>query len=151
MPAPKSRKKDAPAPEQLPDAVVAALETLHQGVVLQRERLQEVVDDAVRRGRMTRADAEDLVQSLVTSGRRQAEDLYAEMERFVGRGRRAIVSGVGGGGPGFPIAGYDELTGAQVQKELAGLGPAELRQVRDHERRHAKRKGVLAAIEKHLK
>lgn len=161
MPQPKqSRPTKKSAPEQLPDPIAAALETLHQGVVLRRERLQEVVDDAVRRGRMTRADAEDLVQSLVSSGRRQAEDLYVEMEKLVGSARkRTVRSPVARevdrarrrvGVPGFPILGYDELTSAQVQQRLSDLGPAELRKVRDHERRHANRKGVLAAIEKRL-
>lgn len=180
MPQPKSARTKqaatpAPEPEQLPDGIAAALETLHQGVVLRRERLQEVVDDAVRRGRMTRGDAEDLVQSLVTSGRRQAEDLYAEVEKLVDRGRREVGTaatqarrrtarspvtrevdkarrriGVGALAGGFPILGYDDLKSAQVLERLPDLGPAELRKVRDHERRHANRKGVLKAIEKRL-
>jgi polyhydroxyalkanoate synthesis regulator phasin len=179
MPQPKSaRTKKAPtsepAPEPVPDGIAAALDTLHQGVVLRRERLQEVVDDAVRRGRMTRDDAEDLVQSLVASGRRQAEDLYAEVEKLVDRGRKEVGTAAtqarkrtarspvarevdkarrriaGGGLGGFPILAYDDLTSAQVLERLPDLGPAELRRVRDHERRGAHRKGVLAAIEKRL-
>jgi hypothetical protein len=53
------------------------------------------------------------------------------------------------GGP-LPIAGYDELTAGQVQGKLDGLNPAELRNVREYERRHANRKSVLTAIEKLL-
>lgn len=52
-----------------------------------------------------------------------------------------------GVGPSFPITGYDGLTAAQVQDRLDTLNAAELRKVRDHERRHANRKTVLAAIE----
>jgi hypothetical protein len=50
----------------------------------------------------------------------------------------------------FPILGYDDLTAAQVQGRLDGLSPAELRKVRDYERRHANRKSALAAIDKRL-
>ena len=50
----------------------------------------------------------------------------------------------------LPISGYDELNVGQVRARLAGLTPAELRKVRDHERRNANRKTVLAAIESKL-
>lgn len=50
--------------------------------------------------------------------------------------------------PSLPIAGYDELTVAQVIPRLAGLGIGELRRVADHERRHGNRKPVLDAIER---
>jgi len=43
--------------------------SLERNVTLSRDRLQEVVDDAVKRGRMTRTDAEDLVQRLISLGR----------------------------------------------------------------------------------
>ena len=42
-------------------------------VMLTRERLQETVDEAVERGRMTRGDAEDLLQDLLARGRKQTE------------------------------------------------------------------------------
>jgi hypothetical protein len=53
-------------------------------------------------------------------------------------------------GSSFPILAYDDLTAAQVIGRLEGLSAAELRKVRDYERRHANRKSVLAAIEKAL-
>jgi hypothetical protein len=37
-----------------------------------------------------------------------------------------------------------------VTKRLGGLTPAQLRKVRDHERRNGKRKSVLGAIERKL-
>ena len=54
-------------------------------------------------------------------------------------------------GTSFPIAGYEDLTAAQVQARLDGLAPADLRKVRDHEKRHANRKTVLRAIDQRLK
>jgi len=141
-------------------------------VVLSRERIQEVLDDAAERGRVTRSDANDLVAELVNRGRQQTEQLLSDAERVLGRGRQQIGAAstrarrsesldlilrsadrarrtVGTGQP-FPILGYDELTAAQVQGRLDGLSPAELRRVRDYERRHANRKSVLAAIDKQL-
>jgi polyhydroxyalkanoate synthesis regulator phasin len=126
-------------------------------VVITRDRLQEVLDDAVERGRMTRDDAGDLLAELVRRGRRQTDDLLKEIEgavtapadrvmREVDRARRAT-----GLGPSFPIVGYDDLTAAQVTERLGDLGPAELRQVRDYERRNANRKSVLAAVERKLR
>ena len=50
----------------------------------------------------------------------------------------------------FPISNYDDLTAAQVTERLSDLTPAQLRKVRDYERRNANRKSVLGAIEKAL-
>jgi hypothetical protein len=104
-------------------------------LVITRERLQEVLDDAVERGRITRDDATELFAELVRRGR----------GGLVGTARRAA-----GLGQPFPIRGYEELTAAQVVARLDGLSPAELRQVRDHERRNANRKTVLSAVDRKL-
>ena len=125
-------------------------------VVLTRERVQEAVDDAVERGRMTRNDASALVTALFERGRSQTDDLIAHLEdivtgtptrivREVDRARRA--SGIGSN---FPISGYDDLTAAQVNERLADLSAPELRKVRDYERRNANRKSVLQNIERKL-
>ena len=122
-------------------------------MVLTRDRVQEVLDDAVERGRMTRDDASDLLAELVRRGRKQTDDLIETLLaapadrvlREVNRARRAT-----GLGPSFPISGYDDMTAAQVTERLADLSPPDLRRVRDHERRNANRKSVLAAIERRL-
>jgi polyhydroxyalkanoate synthesis regulator phasin len=141
-------------------------------VVLTRDRIQEVLDDAAARGRVTRSDANELATELVNRGRQQTEQLLSDVERLLGMGRQQIGSATMrarrsesldlllrsadkarrsvGAGQSLPILGYDELTAAQVQARLDGLSPAELRKVRDYERRHANRKSVLAAIDKHL-
>jgi polyhydroxyalkanoate synthesis regulator phasin len=102
-------------------------------VVLTRERLQEAFDEAVQRGRLTRPDAAELVTELLSRGRRQTEELLAELEQL------AIRTAPG-----------DDLTAAQVQARLDGLARPELRRVRDYERRNANRKSVLQAIEQKL-
>jgi hypothetical protein len=54
------------------------------------------------------------------------------------------------GGPGFPITAYDQLTAAQIKSRLNELTPAELRKVRDYEKRNDNRKGVVSEVEKQL-
>jgi polyhydroxyalkanoate synthesis regulator phasin len=139
-------------------------------VVLSRERIQETLDEAAERGRLTRTDANELVAELVRKGRQQTEELLPDLERLLGRGRSRLDSATRrarsseavdriargadkarrtvGVGSSFPITGYDDMTSGQVQQRLDGLAPAELRKVAEYERRHANRKSVLSAIEK---
>ena len=70
-------------------SVQAFRDALEKSVTISRERLQEVVDDAVKRGRMTRGDAEELVGRLVTRGREQADDILGQLERVVAQVREA--------------------------------------------------------------
>jgi hypothetical protein len=58
-----------------PTRLAALVDALSRGIVLTREKLAEALEDAVRRGRMTRADAEELTATLVGVGRQQAQDL----------------------------------------------------------------------------
>jgi polyhydroxyalkanoate synthesis regulator phasin len=148
--------------EQLINRVIKPLDL----VVISRERIQETLDEAAERGRVTRADANELVSELVRRGRVQTDELFKDLERLLDRGRHIstaprqsmgrIVRSADrarrslGGGPGLPIAGYDDLTAGQVELHLDGLKPAELRKVRDYERRHANRKSVLESIERAL-
>jgi hypothetical protein len=154
-------------------------------VMLTRERIDEVLEDAVSRGRMTSADAQKLARDLVARGRKQTDEVLRDLEGLLGggasgarkrgseaasRARKQVgeatarartaadpvlaradrVRRTAGVGPSFPITGYDELTVSQVEKRLGGLTPAELRKVRDYERRHANRKTILNAIEQKL-
>ena len=166
--------------DQLMAAIASLRDVLSKGVVITGERLQETLDETVKRGRMTRQDAEELVGNLVEIGRRQTQDALAEVEGLIGRSAmqtrrvtRSRAKSVGsvarrapgtdralrtvdrvrraaGLGQSFPITGYEDLTTAQVKERLGDLNDAELRKVRDHERRNANRKSVLTAIEKRL-
>jgi polyhydroxyalkanoate synthesis regulator phasin len=137
-------------------------------IVVTRSRLQEALDEAVERGRITRDDAGALLADLVQRGRKQTDDLREDIEALLTgaqRTTRRSVSGsaervlrevdrarrAAGVGPAFPILGYDDLTAAQVTDRLGDLSPAELRKVRDYEKRNANRKSVLAAVEQKLK
>jgi polyhydroxyalkanoate synthesis regulator phasin len=161
-------------------------------VMLTRQRIEEALDEVVKRGRMTRDDASQLGQALFTVGRQQTDDVLKDLEQLLGRGRSQLeertenVRGrsldaargarrsvgqaadaarkaadplivqadrarrVAGVGPAFPITGYDDLTAAQINARLATLTPAELRKIRDYERRRGNRKSVLDAIETKL-
>ena len=137
-------------------------------VVVTVERLQEVLDEAVARGRMTRDDAGALLADLLQRGAKQTDDLRENIEGLLGGAKGATRKGVSGSaervlrevdrarrvagvGPSFPILGYDDLTAAQVNERLGDLDAAELRKVRDYEKRNANRKSVLAAVEQKLK
>jgi hypothetical protein len=141
-------------------------------VVLSRERIQETLEEAAERGRVTRSDANELAALLVQRGRQQTDELLGDLDRLLGLGRQQLdsasikarrskpvdrlVRGADrarrrvGGGPAFPILGYDELTVPQIRRRLSKLNKSELRKVRTYERRHASRKSVLAQIEKQL-
>jgi hypothetical protein len=110
-------------------------------VVLSRERIRETLDEAAEQGRITRRDAEELFLTLV----QRANESLDLLVRGADRARRTMRIG-----PSFPIRGYDELGVGQVQKRLSGLSAADLRKVRDYERRHGNRKSVLSAIDKAL-
>ena len=119
-------------------------------VVITRVRLQEVFDEAVERGRITRGDAADLVSDVLARGRSQADDLFPELEQLLGRAPLEAARRVAGLGPEFPITGYDDLTAAEVAAELDGMSDADLRKVREYERANANRKTVLGAVERKL-
>jgi polyhydroxyalkanoate synthesis regulator phasin len=161
-------------------SVQAFRDALEKSVTISRERLQEVVDDAVRRGRLTRGDAEEMVGRLVSRGRDQAEDLIGQLERLLaqvrevpdrarqemgGRAQLARRRAVGAVDrplagadrmrraarvPGFPITAYDQLSIRQIDRRLQELSRQELRKVRDYERRNKARKGVLRAVDRKL-
>jgi hypothetical protein len=125
-------------------------------VLVSRKTIDELFDDAVRRGRMTRSDAQEMAQSLLSRGARATDDFLADLERMLGSRADSLdvpVEPAGGrdGGPNLPIADYDELSAAKVQEQLEGLTPAELRKLRDYEQRHANRKTVLDRMERRLR
>jgi polyhydroxyalkanoate synthesis regulator phasin len=76
-------------------SVEAFRDALERSVTLSRDRLQDAVDDAVKRGRMTREDANELVSSLLTRSRRYSDDLVKQLERLLDQAQREIESRTG--------------------------------------------------------
>ena len=155
--------------EQLVNRILRPMDV----VMISRDRIQQTLDEAAERGRMTRSDANEVVIQLFQRGRQQTDELLSDFERVMSRGRTGIESArrrarqsepVGqivrvadrarnsvGVGTSFPISAYDEMTASQVNKRLAGLSRPELRTVREYEARHANRKSVLEAIDRALR
>jgi polyhydroxyalkanoate synthesis regulator phasin len=161
-------------------------------VLISRDRIEEVLGEAVDQGRVTARDAQRISSGLVKRGQRQTTDVLKDLEQLLGRGRdeiggrtkgarkaaggaagrarkqakgargRAVRTGspalaqvdrvrrAAGVGPNFPITAYEDLNATQIQGRLKDLTPAQLRKVRDHEKRNAKRKTILNAIESKL-
>jgi len=138
--------KVAAARDRIVRSVLAPL----NAVLLTRKHIEEALDDAVSRGRMTRSDAQELAQTLLTRSARATDDFLADVERMLG-GRGDTLEGTPATERGLAIAGYDDLSAAQVQERLDGLTPAELRRLRDYEQRHANRKTVLDRIDRKLR
>ena len=135
--------------------------------MLTRDRIQETLDDAASRGRVTRKDANELVAELVAPGSpRRATSCCGDLERSWSAGRGQLESprpsaparsspstascaaptalaAVSGVGPSFPILGYDDLNANQVQSRIGELTKPELRKVLTYERKHANRKSVI--------
>ncbi len=155
--------------EQLVNRILRPMDV----VMISRERIQQTLDEAAERGRMTRSDADEVVIELLTRGRQQTDELLSDFERLMSRGRTGIGSARRrarqsepvdqivrvadrarnsvGVGTSFPISAYDEMTASQVNKRLVGLDRPELRTVREYEARHANRKSVLEAIDRALR
>jgi polyhydroxyalkanoate synthesis regulator phasin len=71
-------------------SVQAFRDALDRSVTLSRDRLQEVMDDAVKRGRMTRGDANEIVSKLVDRGREQTDVLLRDLEELLQQARRGV-------------------------------------------------------------
>jgi hypothetical protein len=92
---PKSSAKGAPKKASRPavglDRSIAQFrDSLEHSVTLSRDRIQEVVDDAVKRGRMTHGDAEKMIGELLKRGRKQTDALLSELEKLVRQARRKL-------------------------------------------------------------
>ena len=72
------------------DALERSRTALESNVTMPRERVQEVVDDAVKRGRITRADANELMSNLVSRSRKATDDLIRDLEKLLEQARKEV-------------------------------------------------------------
>ncbi len=163
-----TRTKRASGGDGVVTTAVKNAVTPRDTVELSREHIQETLDAAASRGRVTRKDANDLVAELMRRGRQTGDEVREELGEIVGkiesatkRVRKAepvdrIVRGAdrarraAGVGPTFPILGYDELNAPQIQARVKELSRPDQRKVLNYERRNANRKSVVGALEKSL-
>ena len=183
MPQPKkspARSQGAAGDDDATSTLAAIRELVSRSLMLPSDRLRDTLDDAVKRGRITRADAEELIERLMVLGRQQSDDALGRLEAALGGGAKASSTGnsardkaksvvrrppgtdrvlrevdrarrAAGLGSAFPISSYDDLTAAQIAERLDDLPASDLRKVRDYEKRNANRKSVLGAIERRLR
>jgi hypothetical protein len=145
-------------------------------VMLSRDRIEDALAEAVDQGRITARDAQRVTANIVKRGEKQTRDVLKDLEKLLersgggidvrkqaagarGRAVRAASPALAqadrarraaGVGPNFPVTGYDDLTASQIQSRLKDLTPAQLRKVRDYERRNSGRKTILGSIESKL-
>jgi polyhydroxyalkanoate synthesis regulator phasin len=141
-------------------------------VLLTRERIEEALSKS---GKLSPKEARGIASELVKRGRKETDAVLGDLEGLLERGRRDVSKRAGKArgravraaspaiaqadrarraakvGGKFPISLYEDLNVGQIKAQLDNLTPAELRKVRDHERRNANRKGVLSAIESKLR
>ena len=86
------RKARAASAERADKSLDQFRSALDRSLTLSRERIEEVMDDAVKRGRMTRSDANEMVTKLVDRGRKQSEDLLKEIESHLKQLRGEITT-----------------------------------------------------------
>jgi hypothetical protein len=63
------------------------------------------------------------------------------------KGLNSVTASVNGG---FSIAGYEELSVEEITDRLEGLSEAQIKQVRDHERRTKNRKSLMEQFDRKL-
>jgi hypothetical protein len=74
------------------------------------------------------------------------ELLYAPLA-YYRQGLRLVENG----GTGFPIAGYDELNVKEIGDRLDGMSAAEIRTVREYEKRNKNRETLIEQFDRKLK
>lgn len=149
---------------------------LEHSVTIQMTRLQGLMDDLVARGSLTRAEADNLLGQLVSTGKAYSQALLQVLDtvrqvpklptpklplptqlvptQLIAGRRRSDPAGE----PEAPdnveslvLPDLQALTVAQVKTRLGGLGPEELRRLREREVAGKNRKGVLVEIDRLLK
>jgi hypothetical protein len=113
--------------EERDDALLTQLaglrKALAQSVVVTGERVQETVEDAVRRGRMTRRDAQELAAAILAASRRQTDEIRQELEALLDRGRRlGRRDGGDDAAVSVPIE-HEDAAGTTVTASAAGTSP----------------------------
>ncbi|BBL80193.1 hypothetical protein RxyAA322_20470 [Rubrobacter xylanophilus] len=112
----------------------------------QAELNRELVEELVRRAEGQR----DLFQRLLEDSVRSYMDLLYAPLAYYRQGLR-LVEGAVEGSDGLPIEDYDELNVAEISRRIEGLGAAEIRQLREHERRNKNRETLIDLFDRKLR
>jgi polyhydroxyalkanoate synthesis regulator phasin len=77
---------------ELREALAQRLITPLNMIMVTRDRIEEALEDAVTRGRMTADDAQDLLQGILQRGRQQTNDVLSDLETLLGRASSEVGS-----------------------------------------------------------
>jgi hypothetical protein len=139
---------------------------LDHAVALQERNVrfaQGLVDSSIKEIRTQAESNRELTQELVdrAEGQRDAfqtlfeesVDAYMDLAyapfSYFRQGLRLVETGVNGGG--FPIANYDELNVGEIAEWIDGLTAAEIREVREYEKRNKNRETLIEQLDRKLK
>ena len=154
------------AAEQLAKATGDSYKTVVDHTVALQERnlkfWQEAFGGVVREVREQAESNRALTQELVERAERQrgafrtlleeSVDAYVDLAyapfAYYRRGLRLVEAGANGG---FPIPGYDELNVGEISGRLDGLTAAQLREVREYEKRNKNRETLIDQLDRRLK
>ena len=155
------------AAERLARTTSDSYKTVIDHVVALQERntkfAQEVFDGTAQEVRGQAESNWEVTQELVERAEKQREafqtlfeesvDAYMDLVyapfAYYRQGLRVIEAEVTRGG--FPIPNYDELNVEEVSKMLDGLSAAEIREVREFEKRNKSRETLIEQLDRKLK
>src|SRR5215210_477190 len=112
-------------------------------------RSQAESNRAVTQELVERAEGQrDAFRTLVEESVDAYVDLVYAPFAYYRQGLRLVESGVNGG---FPIPGYDELNVGEISERLDGLTAAQIREVREYEKRNKDRETLIEQLDRKLK
>jgi len=160
-------EKASKAAEQLAKMTGDSYKTVIDHTVALQERnvkfLQGVFEGTVREIRSQTESNHEVIEELVERAERQRDAFQTLFEESVGayvdlayapfayyrQGLRLVENEVIGGG--FPIAGYDELNVEEIKNRLDGLTAAQIREIREYEKRNKDRETLIEELDRKLK
>ena len=154
------------AAEQLARTTGDSYKTVVDHAVALQERnvrfAQGLVDDSIKELRSQVESNQAMTQELIERAERQREAFQTLIEESVGaymdlayvpfayyrQGLRLVETGMIGG---FPIPNYDELNVEEVKGMLDSLTAAQIREVREYEKRNKNRETLIEQFDRKLK
>ena len=155
------------AAEQLAKTTGDSYKTLVDHAVALQERnvrfAQGLVDDSIKELRHQAESNRVMTQELVERAEKQRDAFQTLLEESVGaymdllytpfayyrQGLRLVESEMTGGR--FPIPNYDELNVEEVKGLLDGFTAAQIREVREYEKRNKNRETLIVELDRKLK
>src|SRR5215211_1785190 len=160
------------AAERLAKTTGDSYKTVIDHTVALQERnvkfLRGVFEGTVREIRSQTESNHEVVEELVERAERQRDAFQTLFEESVGayvdlayapfayyrQGLRLVENGLVENeviGVGFPIAGYDELNVEEIKNRLDGLTAAQIREIREYEKRNKDRETLIEELDRKLK